>query len=111
MIALKKDDFIPVPVGANITFHRLVWENSGKAESIRAGSNLRFHTLVDDSTARRKSTPRQNIFRKMPLKVVVSNHPIQFDSLSVRAQLSSLEPGHDKSVAVNHQEKTKRGAR
>jgi len=51
MIALKKDDFISVPAGANITFHRLVWENSGKSESIRAGSNLRYHTLVDDSTA------------------------------------------------------------
>lgn len=50
-IALASDNFVHVPAGASITFHRLVWEGGRKPESIQAGSDLRYHSLVGDATA------------------------------------------------------------
>lgn len=50
-IALAKDDFLAIPAGAKITFHRLAWDVVRKPESIHAGPDLRYHTLTSDATA------------------------------------------------------------
>lgn len=50
-IALAKDDFLSIPAGAKITFHRLAWDVVRKPGSIYAGPDLRYHTLTSDATA------------------------------------------------------------
>ncbi|HCK99753.1 MAG TPA: hypothetical protein DHW42_06600 [Candidatus Marinimicrobia bacterium] len=50
-IALAKDDFLAIPAGAKITFHRLAWEVGRKSISMNAGPDLRYHTLASDATA------------------------------------------------------------
>jgi len=50
-IALAKDDFLSIPAGVKITFHRLAWDVVRKPGSIHAGPDLRYHTLTSDATA------------------------------------------------------------
>jgi len=50
-IVLAKDDFLSIPAGVKITFHRFTWDIARKPGSIHAGSDLRYHTLTSDATA------------------------------------------------------------
>lgn len=47
---LKKDDFISVPAGANITFHGIDWDKTKQPGNITAGGNLRYNTISRATT-------------------------------------------------------------
>ena len=47
---LKKDNFISVPAGANITFHGIDWDKSKIPGNINAGGNLRYNTISKATT-------------------------------------------------------------
>jgi len=46
---LAKDDYISQTIGANITFHRIVWDAQQEPTTVTAGGGIRYHSLPTGS--------------------------------------------------------------
>lgn len=50
VIVLDNENYIPEATGANVTFHRIEWNDQNEASTINAGGNINYHALGTEGT-------------------------------------------------------------